>query len=297
MKTTVDGMHRMGLVRRGSTAAAAPWLRRLALGPSLGVLALVAFAALVRACLQGHSGSAVELGTFVVAFAAALVNSVAGLAFSALAGAGLVHLYEQPAQAVQIMLLCSIAIQTYSVAAIWSSINWRRLAPFLPGGVACAPLGVALLSRVRYGSFALALGVFLIGYGAFMLRRRPERAFAGAWWIDALAGALGGITGALAAVPSVFTAVWCSMRGWDKLAQREVVQPYILVIQLWTLTVMHAEDQPVRFGVTPVTYMLAALSAACLGMAAFRSLSNRQSATVINLLLLVSGALMVARST
>ena len=49
---------------------------------------------------------------------------------------------------------------------------------------------------------------------------------------DALAGALGGITGPLAAFPGAGVTIWCGMRGWDKVEQRAVYQPYILIMQL-----------------------------------------------------------------
>ena len=48
-------------------------------------------------------------------------------------------------------------------------------------------------------------------------------------------GSLGGITGPLAALPGAFVAIWCGMRGWDKVVQRSVYQPFILIMQLLTL--------------------------------------------------------------
>src|ERR1044072_5180910 len=66
-----------------------------------------------------------------------------------------------------------------------------------------------------------------------MLLRRPivlkggERRAA-----DVLVGALGGITGPLAALPGTWLTIWCGLRGWDKVTQRAVYQPYILVMQL-----------------------------------------------------------------
>lgn len=271
-----------------------PWSRMV--GTSLGLLAFTSFAIEVVHVLQHRTDAATALLTLAVVFSAAVVSSVGGFAFSALAGAALMHLYDRPSEAVELMALCSIAIQLYSIVAMRRSIEWRRLLPFLVGGAACVPVGVWLLSEVSYRGFAIGLGVFLTGYGAFMLLRPRERAWAGSWWIDCCVGALGGITGGLAAFPGAFVTIWCSMRGWDKSVQRAVTQPFILAMQLVTLYTMHAEHLAVHLDQMRVEGMLAALFAAFIGMRVFRSLSNRQFARLLNGLLIVSGALMVLRA-
>ncbi|HZW72303.1 MAG TPA: sulfite exporter TauE/SafE family protein, partial [Caldimonas sp.] len=174
------------------------------IGPGLAVLAIASVAVQAQHLLDHRAGSTTALVTLVIVFAAALVSSVVGFAFSALAGAGLLHLYDQPAEAVQVLVLCSIAIQLYCVIAMRRSIQWRLLLPFVVGGGAFVPLGVWLLSALPGGCFTMGLGVFLIGYGALMAWRRPNRVFAGAWWLDFAVGALGGITAGLAAFPGAF---------------------------------------------------------------------------------------------
>ncbi len=272
-----------------------PWTFRLP-GPCLGILALGSFAVQAVHLLQHRSGSATALLTLFIVFAAALVSSIVGFAFSALAGAGLLHLYGRPSEAVEIMVLCSIAIQLYCVVVMWRSIEWRRLLPFLIGGAPLVPVGVWLLSELSSRRFAIGLGTFLIGYGVLMLRRRQGRVWAGSPWIDLCIGALGGITGGLAAFPGAFVTIWCSMRGWDKSVQRAVTQPFILAMQLIALVAMHAQHVAVHLDPVRIQAMFAALFAAFLGMRMFRSLSNRQFALVLNGLLLVSGALMILRA-
>ena len=248
-----------------------PWTSRL-VGPTFGALALASFAVQILHLLQHRAGSTTALLTLAVVFSAALVSSVVGFAFSALAAAGLMHLYGQPSEAVEIMLLCSIAIQLYCVFAIRRSIEWRRLLPFLAGGAACVPAGVWLLSRVSYDAFTIGLGVFLTVYGAVMLWRPQGRIWTGSWWTDFCVGALGGITGGLAAFPGASVTMWCSVRGWDK---------------------MHAQHLAVHIEAVRIEGMLAALFAAFVGMRLFRSLSNRQFGLLLNGLLMVSGALMI----
>jgi hypothetical protein len=110
-------------------------------------------------------------------------------------------------------------------------------------------------------------------------------------------GALGGITGGLAAFPGAFVSIWCSMRGWDKSVQRAVTQPFILAMQLITLVTMHAQHLALHLDPIQVEGMLAALFAAFIGMRVFRSLSNRQFTWVLNSLLMVSGALMILHAS
>ena len=176
------------------------------------------------------------------------------------------------------------------------SIEWRRLLPFVIGGAACVPAGVWLLSRVSYGTFAVGFGAFLTVYGAVMLWRPQGRTWAGSWWVDLCVGALGGVTGGLAAFPGAFVTIACSMRGWDKSVQRGVTQPFILAMQLITLGTMQAQHLAVYIDSIRIEGMLAALFAAFVGMRVFRSLSNRQFAWLLNGLLMVSGALMFLRA-
>jgi uncharacterized membrane protein YfcA len=269
----------------------------LLIGSGFGMVALASFAIQTQHLLQHRAGAATGLLTLAIVFGAALVSSIVGFAFSALAGAGLLHLYGHPSEAVEIMVMCSIAIQLYCVIMMWRTIEWRRLLPFLVGGAPLVPLGVWLLSKLSSGGFAGALGAFLVGYGALMLWRPQSRIRVGSPWTDLCIGALGGITGGLAAFPGAFVTIWCSMRDWDKSVQRAVTQPFILAMQLIALVAMHAQHVAVHMDPIRIQAMFVVLFAAFLGMRIFRSLTNRQFASVLNGLLLVSGVLMIVRAS
>ena len=62
-----------------------------------------------------------------------------------------------------------------------------------------------------------------------MLFRSTPRVTKGGPLADLAVGALGGITGPLAAFPGAFLTIWCGMRGWDKVAQRSIYQPDIRI--------------------------------------------------------------------
>ena len=262
----------------------------------LAVWALVESANLGSAIIQGHDGAWIAIATAVVVLLSALVSSIAGFAFSALAGSALAYLKMDAVHAVQTMVLCSIAIQLYAVLKIRESIRWSQLWPMLAAGTATIPLGVWLLAHVDGSFYALGLGVFLTAYGSYVVMRRENRAVRGNAWLDACAGALGGIAGGLAGFPGSFVTIWCSMRGWDKFRQRAVYQPYILVMQVVTIACLQWQA-PAHAGVArDLSFVPFALLGAIGGLALFQRMSNKQFHVAVSLLLVASGIGLLARA-
>ena len=226
-------------------------------------------------------------------FAASTVSSIAGFAFSALCGAMLFHIMESPVRAVHAMILCSIAIQMLSVAALWRAIDWKSLGVFLVGGFLGVPAGVYLLLHLPTGTYRVVIGSMLIVYGAYLLLRWPVRALRLGPVGDACAGFLGGITGGLAGFPGAFVTIWCGLKGWDKARQRGVYQPFILSMQPVTLLAIYLmqPSSSVRVQLDWKAFALvpAALLGAWFGLRIFKRLSDRQFEIVVNALLMVSG--------
>ena len=102
------------------------------------------------------------IATASVMGVATLLSSIAGFAFSAIAGSALAYLGVEPIEAVHTMTLCSIAIQAYCVCRIRESIRWSVLWPMLAAGALTVPLGVWLLVRIDAAVYAAGLGVFLV---------------------------------------------------------------------------------------------------------------------------------------
>jgi uncharacterized membrane protein YfcA len=224
---------------------------------------------------------------------AATISSIAGFAFSALCGALLFHLVDSPVHAVNVMIVCSIAIQLLSVATLWRSIDWRSLPVFLAGGVLGVPAGVYLLLHLRIGVYRDIMGGLLIAYGGYLLLRWPIRPLrTGPLW-DACAGFLGGLTGGLAGFPGAFVTVWCGLKGWNKARQRGVYQPFILGMQPVTLIAIYlmrpssVTTAQTDFGT--LAFVPAAMLGAWLGLRIFRRLTDQQFELAINVLLIVSG--------
>src|SRR5215472_4850091 len=134
----------------------------------LGLIFLIAEGLVLSA--KGMAPIAIAL---VAVLAASTVSSIAGFAFSAVCGAMLFHLMDSPVAAVQTMIVCSIAIQMFSVVALWRTIDWRSLPIFLAGGVLGVPAGVYLLLHLQTAVYRDLMGGLLILYGSYLLLAPP----------------------------------------------------------------------------------------------------------------------------
>lgn len=244
---------------------------------------------LVRVVNQSPSWIAVSSAIFI----AASLSSTVGFAFSAIAAAMIFHFVSDTMEAVQIMMVASIGIQAYSVASIWRTISLRTCAPFLIGGVTTMPLGIYLLLAFDPQAYIFTMGVALILYGVYMLFRHPPSTRKGGAFTDAAVGALGGITGPLAAFPGAFVTIWCGMRGWDKVVQRSVYQPYILIIQVVTLGALSVVSGRSMLTENAIVYALPGIAGAYLGLQVFHRLSEAQFQKLVTLALIVSGIALV----
>ena len=225
----------------------------------------------------------------IVIFVAAGLSSTVGFAFSAIAAAMIFHLVSDTVEAVQIMMVASIAIQAYSVAGMWRTISLRACAPFLVGGIATIPAGIYLLLSFRPQAYVFIMGLALALYGAYMLFKQPPSITRGGVATDMAVGALGGITGPLAAFPGAFVTIWCGMRGWDKVAQRSVYQPYILVLQVLTLGGLSLVSGRSVLDGHLIAYALPGVAGAYLGLQVFQKLNDVQFRRLVNLALIASG--------
>jgi uncharacterized membrane protein YfcA len=239
---------------------------------------------------QGPRGVAFSL---IAVFVASTISSIAGFAFSALCGALLFHLMDSPVYAVQVMITCSIAIQLLSVATLWRSIDWSSLPVFLVGGVIGVPAGVYLLLHLQTSAYRDIIGALLIAYGGYLLLRNPVSKLRTGPLSDACAGFLGGLTGGLAGFPGASVTIWCGLKGWDKVRQRAVYQPFILSMQPVALIVI-ALMRPASASATQLdwktlAFIPAALLGAWFGLRIFQRLSDRQFELTVNALLIVSG--------
>jgi uncharacterized membrane protein YfcA len=207
----------------------------------------------------------------------------------------ILHYAPNTIEAVQIMMMASIGIQAYSVAGLWRSIDWRRCAPFILGGLAAVPIGIALLLSLDARSYLVVMGAALIAYGIYMLGRRPLSIKCSGTSIKFLVGAAGGVTGPLAAFPGAIVTIWCGTQGWSKAEQRAVYQPYILVLQIVAAAALFVVRPQGEFNPMLLAYALPGCAGAVIGLAIFRHLSERNFQRLVNIALVASGAALLLK--
>jgi uncharacterized membrane protein YfcA len=275
-------------------SAGLPW-ERICFGAFL-LCTLVASANLATLILEHRDKGWLSVVVAAVLMLCALVSSIAGFAFAALAGSALAYLGIDRVHAVQMMVVCSIATQLYAVWKIHASIRWVSLWPMILAGSITIPLGVWLLVHVDGPVYAAGLGTFVACYAFYVLLRRGASIVRGNAWHDAIAGALGGVAGGLAGFPGSFVTIWCSMRGWDKLQQRAVYQPYILAMQIVAIVCLRWQAPADSDIAQALVFVPFALWGAIAGLAVFQCLTNRQFQVALSVLLAISGVGLLSRA-
>jgi uncharacterized protein len=288
---------RVASLRAGgvSDAFASPLTARAGL-VAVSIWAMLAFGGIASAIAESRQDAWVTIGTAAVVLVSALLSSIVGFAFSAIAGSALAYIKLDPVSAVRTIVFCSCAIQLYAVWKLRASIRLTPLWPLLLSGALTVPVGVWLLLRIDASVYAAGLGLFLVGYGGYVLMRRKAAVVTSGRWSAAIAGALGGLSGGLAGLPGVSVTIWCSRRGWDKHQQRAVYQPYILAMQLLAIVCLRWQTPASALVVQDLAFVPFALFGAIGGLALYQRLNNAQFHVATSALLLVSGAGLLART-
>ncbi|WP_280152350.1 sulfite exporter TauE/SafE family protein [Piscinibacter sp. XHJ-5] len=167
----------------------------------------------------------------IVALGAALagfVQGLSGFAFGLVATSVWIWVL-QPQLAAAMAVFGALTGQVIAALTVRRGFHWRLLLPFLAGGAAGVPLGVLLLPRLDVPAFRTLLGLLLVVWCPLMLMApRLPRVRRGGRFADAIAGALGGVMGGIGGYTGVIPTLWCTLRGFDKDAQRAVVQNFNL---------------------------------------------------------------------
>lgn len=231
----------------------------------------------------------VWLGAFVGAFAV----GTAGFAFALAATALWLHVLD-PLHTTLLVVACGTLLHIGLIWRIRHTIEPRRVSPFIVSGLLGVPLGVYVLTHSDPHAIKVALGVFLIAYGAYALATpRLPCIKAGGRAADAAIGFVSGILGGIGGYSGVLPTIWTQLRGWPKDVARGVYQPFILVMQIATLLVAGF----VTFDTFSLVLIGAALPAllagAWLGWLAFGRLDERAFRQVLAAMIIVSGATLV----
>jgi uncharacterized membrane protein YfcA len=242
--------------------------------------------------------SAFDLFLFVSStFLAALVAGLAGFAFGLVAAAVWLHVLS-PVQTASLIVAFGLIVQGVAVWKLRHALQWARLWPFLFGGALGVPVGVLALSWVAPGTMRLAIGAFLILYGAYALARpamQPVKR--GGATADAAVGVLNGILGGATGLAGIIVTIWCGIRGWPKDVQRTVFQPVGVAVFVMSAAWLGTRGEIGRETIWLFLMGLPALAAGTwLGLKLYGRLDESAFRRVVLFLLLGSGlALVVAR--
>lgn len=238
-----------------------------------------------------HSFAIVSAGIF----AGAVVSGLVGFAFSAVAGAVLLHVLP-PTEAVPLMMACSIVTQGVSLVTLRSSVQWRGSPVLMAAGALGVLPALYLLHHIDACIFRIGFGAFLVVYAVFMLLR-PAVAHAQdapGNLRNAVVGFGGGLVGGLTAMPGALPTIWCDLRGMPKDQQRGLVQPYITAMQLFALALMFAHNSFSTQALLDLTISLPALAAgSALGVILFRKVNDGFFRGTVLVVLLFAGTLLV----
>jgi uncharacterized membrane protein YfcA len=240
----------------------------------------------------------------VVLFLAGLVSGLSGFAFSAIAACVLWLL--PPLQAVPLIMLLSACNQLLSVGSLRQEMVLQGTAeregalPYIAGGLVGVPIGLGLLQALPARISAGALGVFLIIYSLLMLLKPDSQRIKLSGWKPAVAvGAAGGVVGGFSAFPGSMPVVHLGLRGLSKAEMRGITHPYILALQLISLSILATTQSAifcVRFWLLWVLTLPAVFLGSWTGVALYRRMSEVNFRRAVLILLIVSGVSLLAKA-
>jgi uncharacterized membrane protein YfcA len=237
------------------------------------------------------------LGLFLLAaFLGGLTTGVAGFAMGLVVSGVWLHIIT-PMQTAFLIVACSLLPQALSIWKLRDALSWRRLTPFIVGGVIGVPLGTMLLTYVDPAYMRFWIGVLLVIFSIYNLAKPDLGKVPGGIPADVGVGFFNGMLGGLTGLGGIIVTVWCQMRGWPKDVQRTVFQPIILVSGVLTVVSFTAAG-----AATPETLKLwligtpVMLAGVWLGLKLYGKLDEAAFRKVVLWLLLFSGGSLVVPS-
>lgn len=233
----------------------------------------------------------------VGAAAAGFVQGLSGFAFGMVAMSFWAWALE-PKLAAALVVFGSLTGQLLAAFSVRRGFDWKRLLPFIAGGLVGLPLGVALLPRLDTQVFKALLGGLLVVWCPLMLlARQLPRLTHGGRVADGLAGAVGGVMGGLGGFTGVAPTLWCTLRGYDKDVQRAVIQNFNLSMLLVTFAVYLSQGLITRdmlplFGLVAPAMLVPTL----LGTRLYIGISEPAFRRIVLGLLTASGVALLASS-
>lgn len=234
------------------------------------------------------------VGLFLLAtFAGAVATGLSGFALGLVAAGVWLHILS-PAQTAALIVFYGLPMQSYWLWRLRHALVWRRVMPFMLGGLFGVPLSVMLLSNLTPGQVRVGVGTLLVLYSTYGLARPNLKPVHSNFFIDTLVGFFNGLVGGMTGLVGPVITMWCSMRGWSKDEQRAVFHPVIIAAYLLTAFSLAMAGE---ITMTVATYYAMGLPVlifgAWIGLLLYGKLDDAGFRRVVLVLLLASGLVLL----
>jgi uncharacterized protein len=239
-----------------------------------------------------------------ILFLSAIMSGLSGFGFSAVGAATL--LFIPPVTEAPLLQTLSTGNQLLSVERLRADMpkSWRAFCDgpgyCILGGLPGAYVGTWMLAHLPAKQLMTVFGSILILYCVYSLTKPAGARLRGcdgpiaATIVGFLGGALGGFT----AFPGAAVVVWAGLRELPKAQTRAIVQPYIIMSQIFSLTLIALQHSQ-YLGHTYWTLLLwtlpAVLPGTMSGVMLYRRISDVNFRRIAFLLLGISGAALLIR--
>jgi uncharacterized protein len=239
-----------------------------------------------------------------IVFLSGVMSGLSGFGFSAVGATSLLLL--PPLLQVPLFQTLSTGNQLLSIKQLREDMPksikdlWAGPGPCILGGAVGSPIGIWLLSHLPATRLMTMFGSLLVVYAVYSLWKRSKlklRTIDGPMWGVAV-GFLGGVIGGFTAFPGAAVVVWTGLRGLPKAQHRAVVQPYIIMSQIYSLSLLaflHPSYFNARFWVLLAMTLPAVLPGTLAGLTIYRRMSDVNFKRATHILLGLSGTVLLAR--
>ena len=240
-----------------------------------------------------------------IVFLSGVMSGLSGFGFSAIGAATLLLL--PPILQVPLFQTLSTGNQFLSAGQLredmpksWKDI-WAGPGPCMVGGAAGVPIGIWLLAHLPAARLMAVFGTLLVAYAVYSMFKPASFKLRGldGSLCGALVGLLGGVVGGFTAFPGAAVVVWTGLRGLPKAQHRAIVQPYIIISQIYSLVLLallHPSYLNSRFWLLAALSLPAVVPGTLSGLAIYRRMSDLNFKRVTYLLLGTSGIALLAKT-
>ena len=239
-----------------------------------------------------------------ILFLSGMMSGLSGFGFSAVGAATL--LFMPPVTEAPLLQTLSTGNQLLSLERLRADMprSWRSFwaGPGWPivGGLPGAYAGIWMLSHLPARQLMTVFGGALVLYCVYSLFRAEGarlRGFDGRL-TGAIVGFIGGAFGGFTAFPGAAVVVWTGLRALPKVQSRAIVQPYIIMSQLFSLALIalqHPQYLSGHYWALLLWTIPAVLPGTFCGVTMYRRISDVNFRRISFCLLGLSGAALLIR--